>query len=107
MEISVIVLLFFFRVAIVAVPIYFVQLFLLPDTARPQARELQWAVSYGTAFVLCVIDQIYIYPKYRSPYRHLPSVKVGRINLRLFAALTAIRTMGDGSSSNHRAGSHC
>lgn len=35
-----------------------------------------WASALG--FVLCAIDEVFLYPRFRSPLRHLPTVPVSQ-----------------------------
>lgn len=74
MEISRIILLFLFRVAIGALPIAYAQLYFLPESTPSYIRDLRWPISYGIALVIYLIDQTVFYPKFRSPYRNLPGV---------------------------------
>ncbi|QIX01681.1 hypothetical protein AMS68_007198 [Peltaster fructicola] len=75
MEISRIVLLFLFKVAIGALPLAYAQLYFLPESTPSYIREFRWPISYGIALVVYLIDQLVIYPRFRDPYRHLPSAK--------------------------------
>lgn len=81
MEISRIILFFFLRTAIGALPIGYAILFLpLPELIK----TWRWPVAYVIAFILYSIDQTYFYPRYRSPYRHLPGVKEHKPGTILF-----------------------
>ena len=76
MEISRIIMLFLFRVAIGALPIAYAQLYFLPDNTPQIVRDLRWPISYGIALLVYLVDQTIIYPKFRSPYRNLPKASV-------------------------------